>query len=96
VLALDRRFHERLWELSYHDLLLGLATQLRARIDAFLHAVLSSMSPDELHRQAHAHVALLDAIASGDRDTAQAAVAEHIASAAEHLRRRDESARTRT
>jgi len=85
VLALDRRFHERLWELSDHALLLSIATQLRARIDAFLHAVLLGMSRDELRAQAREHVTLLDAIV-GDDAAAQTAVAAHIATAADRLR----------
>ncbi len=85
-LELDRAFHERLWEMSDHALLLGVSTQLRARIDAFLHAVTLRMDHDTLRSQAQAHVALLDAICGGDRDTAQAAVAEHIAIAADRLR----------
>lgn len=85
-LALDRGFHERLWELSEHALLLAVAAQLRARIDAFLHAVTSRMSRAELRGQARAHTVLLDAIASGDRAAAEAAVAEHIAAATDRLR----------
>ncbi len=85
-LALDRAFHERLWEMSDHALLLGVSTQLRTRIDAFLHAVTSRMDREALRSQAQAHVTLLEAICGGDRATAQAAVAEHIASAANRLR----------
>ena len=66
----------------------GVATQLRARVEAFLHAVLSSLDRDALRRQAHAHVALLDAIAGGDPDAARTAVAEHIGAAAAKLRER--------
>lgn len=86
VVALDRRFHERLWELSDHALLLSTSAQLRTRIDAFLHAVLSGMSRDELRAQAREHVVLLDAIAGDDPAAAQAAVAAHIATAADRLR----------
>ena len=82
VLAFDRRFHERLWELSNHALLMGVATQLRARIDAFQHTVLASLAPAALRDRAHAHVPLLDAIAGGDADAARTAAAEHIAAAA--------------
>ncbi len=88
VLALDRRFHERLWELSEHELAQSMATQLRARVDAFLHAVLSSLDRDALRRQAHAHVAMLEAIAGRDPGAARDAVAEHIGAAAAQLRRR--------
>lgn len=88
-LALDRAFHERLWEMSDHALLLGVSAQLRARVDAFLHAVTSRMDRDALRSQAQAHVTLLEAICGGDRDRAQAAVAEHIAIAADRLRAMD-------
>jgi DNA-binding GntR family transcriptional regulator len=86
LIALDQRFHLRLWELAEHSLLNELAAQVRGRIAAFLRAATRSLPPDELREHAQTHVALLDAIASGDPGLAEQQMARHIEMAAERVR----------
>ncbi|MGH3383411.1 MAG: GntR family transcriptional regulator [Nocardioidaceae bacterium] len=85
VFDLDRRFHEQLWELAEHRLLMGLAAQLRSRINGFLWAATSALEPDDRVAHATSHADLVDAIASGDPRRARRAMADHISTAAKRI-----------
>ena len=85
MFALDRRFHETLWELADNRTLLTTVSQLRSRINGFLRAANGSLALDELVEHARSHEALIDALASGDPDRAQAAMADHIEIAADRI-----------
>lgn len=85
VFDLDRTFHEHLWSLADHRLLMELAGQLRSRINGFLWATTSALKPDARVAHAASHATLLHAIASGDPDRARQAMAEHITAAAERI-----------
>lgn len=87
VFELDQQFHEQLWRLSDHSLLNELASQMRARIASFLRAATASLDSNDLRQHAQSHVELLDAITSGRRARAQAAMATHIRTAAARLHR---------
>ncbi|WP_141579072.1 GntR family transcriptional regulator [Actinomadura sp. WMMA1423] len=86
VLDLDRRFHERLWELADHRMLGEVVTGLRGRIGAFLRAATAALEPEELERHAASHDELLDAILSGDAEVGGAEMSRHIELATERLR----------
>lgn len=85
VCDIDRRFHQRLWRIADHSILLEVAAGLRGRINRFLHAATQALPPDELVRHAVGHGDLLDVIASGDRDRAEAAMRDHIETAAARI-----------
>lgn len=85
LFALDRRFHETLWELTDHQVLLGVASQLRSRINGFLRAANAALANEDLVAHATSHTALVDALASGDHDRARAAMAQHIEIAANRI-----------
>jgi DNA-binding GntR family transcriptional regulator len=85
LFELDRRFHEKLWQLSDHKMLIELVAQLRSRINGFLRAANAALEPDALEAHARTHGELLDAIASGSPKKAKAAMAEHIHIAAERV-----------
>ena len=85
LFALDRRFHETLWELADNRTLLTIASQLRSRINGFLRAANASLAPDQLVAHAASHGTLVDALASGDRGRAEAAMADHVEIAAERI-----------
>lgn len=87
---LDRKFHEQLWELADHRLLMGLAAQLRSRINGFLLAATRSLEPDERVAHAQSHGELLAAIASGDPELARQAMADHIDTAARRIETTDD------
>jgi DNA-binding GntR family transcriptional regulator len=87
LLALDRRFHERLWQLSEHGILLEVAAQLRGRIARFLAAATRLLEPDELREHAESHRQLVDALAGGDGRAAQRAMRRHVEIAARRIAR---------
>jgi DNA-binding GntR family transcriptional regulator len=86
MFALDQKFHETLWQLADHQLLMSMVAQLRGRINAFLRAANDALSPSELAAHAASHFDVVDAIASGDRDRANLEIARHIETAAERIR----------
>jgi DNA-binding GntR family transcriptional regulator len=87
LVALDQEFHGLLWELSGHSLLNEVAAQVRGRVAAFLRAATRSLPADELRAHARSHVELVDAIAGGDPERAQAEMARHIQVAADRIER---------
>jgi DNA-binding GntR family transcriptional regulator len=87
LVALDQEFHGLLWELSDHSLLNEVAAQVRGRVAAFLRAATRSLPADELRAHAKTHVDIVDAIASGDPEQAQAEMARHIQVAASRIER---------
>ena len=82
VSDIDRRFHQRLWRIADHSILLEVAAGLRGRINRFLQAATEALPPDDLVRHARSHRELLEVIASGDPDAAAAAMRDHIETAA--------------
>jgi len=86
MFALDRKFHETLWELAGHQLLMSTVAQLRARINGFLRAANDALTLSELAAHAESHFDIVDAIASGDKDRVHSEVARHIEIAAERIR----------
>jgi DNA-binding GntR family transcriptional regulator len=85
VHELDQQFHERLWELTDHTLLVELAAQMRSRTSHFYRAAAASLGPDEVRRHAESHQHLLDLIASGDRRAAERAMQHHVEEAARRI-----------
>ncbi|WP_051163630.1 GntR family transcriptional regulator [Nocardia brevicatena] len=87
VLDLDQEFHEKLWEISDHRMLIEVVGPLRLRITAFLRAAIAALDSEGLIRHADAHGVLLDSIVGGDAEAAEAEMAGHIEEAAVRLRR---------
>ncbi|MFH6689486.1 GntR family transcriptional regulator [Cellulosimicrobium funkei] len=85
VFELDRRFHEQLWEMADHRMLMTLNAQLRSRITGFLRAANAALEPEARVAHARTHDLIVDAIAGGDPGTAQRVMAEHIGEAAARL-----------
>lgn len=85
VTELDRRFHEQVWEMADHRMLLALNAQLRSRITGFLRAANLALEPDARVAHARTHLLIVDAIASGDPQAARDVMAAHIAEAAARL-----------
>jgi DNA-binding GntR family transcriptional regulator len=85
VRELDQQFHQRLWELTDHALLIELAAQMRSRTSHFYRAAAASLEPDEVRRHADSHQRLLDVIASGDRRAAERAMQQHVEQAAQRI-----------
>lgn len=85
VHELDQQFHEYLWRLTDHALLMEVAGQLRSRVSHFFRAAAASLGPDGMRRHADTHQELLDVIASGDRRAAERAMERHIRAAAQRI-----------
>jgi DNA-binding GntR family transcriptional regulator len=85
VHELDQQFHQRLWEITDHALLVELAAQMRSRTSHFYRAAAASLGADEVRRHADSHQQLLDVIASGDRRAAERAMQQHVEQAAQRI-----------
>jgi DNA-binding GntR family transcriptional regulator len=85
VFELDRRFHEQIWEMADHHMLMALNAQLRSRITGFLRAANAALEPAARVAHAQTHLRIVDAIAGGDPDQARQVMAEHIGEAAARL-----------
>jgi DNA-binding GntR family transcriptional regulator len=87
LVELDQEFHGLLWAISDHSLLNEVAAGVRGRVAAFLRAATRSLPADELRAHAASHMVLVDAIAGGDPEQAQAEMARHIEVAALRIER---------
>ena len=85
VHQLDQEFHQRLWELTDHTVLVELAAQMRSRMSHFYRAAAASLGPAEVRRHADSHQQLLEVIASGDRRAAERAMQQHVEQAAKRI-----------
>jgi DNA-binding GntR family transcriptional regulator len=85
VCELDVQFHETLWELADHELLLEVAAGLRGRIERFLRTANATLDPDQLRQHALDHADLVDLLAAGDEEAVAAAMRHHIEQAAERI-----------
>lgn len=85
VLRQDRLFHETLADLAEHRFLDEVSGQLRGRITGFLHAANAALAPAEQEEHVRSHQQIVDAIASGDPERAQAVIAEHVTRAVERI-----------
>jgi DNA-binding GntR family transcriptional regulator len=85
VHELDQRFHQRLWELTDHAVLVDVAAQMRGRMNHFFRAAAASLGPDEVRQHAESHQELLDVIASGNLRAAERAMQRHVEAAAKRI-----------
>ena len=85
VLELDQLFHEHLWQLADHRILIEVAAQMRGRTNRFFRAAATSLPVDDLCKHAESHQHLLDVIASGTPAAAAAATRQHVEIAAHRI-----------
>lgn len=78
VFACDRDFHQSLWEMAGHSLLLQVVTNLRSRIDAFLYGAAMATPTFRLDTYVAAHEELAAVIARRDVVAAQEIMTQHI------------------
>lgn len=86
LIDLDRRFHETVWRLADHHLLLQLAGDIRLRINRFLRAATMSLSPEALVRHAEQHGDLVAVMSSGDVAAGRQATRHHIVDAMQRIK----------
>ena len=81
----DHEFHEELWRLADHQLLLEVVAQLRGRTNHFFRAAAASLAPEEVVDHAATHQRLLDVIAGGDQAAAARAMKQHVETATRRI-----------
>jgi DNA-binding GntR family transcriptional regulator len=81
----DQEFHEELWRIADHKLLLDVVAQLRGRTNHFFRAAAASLGPQELLEHAESHQRLLDIIAAGNARAAERAMKDHVATATRRI-----------
>ena len=81
----DHEFHEELWRLADHQLLLEVVAQLRGRTNHFFRAAAASLAPEEVLEHAASHQRLLDVIAGGDQAAAARAMKQHVETATRRI-----------
>lgn len=86
MFKLDSEFHQKLWEMSDHQALQAVATQLRRRIDGFVQQANSGLSPKELRRHAMSHREIVDILRDGSDQQIENIIASHVTSALERMR----------
>src|SRR5260221_2224430 len=78
VVALDRRFHETLWLLTEHQLVIETVAGLRSRISRFLAEATEALSDQAMEEHIQTHYRLLDVFQTGDVSAAKAEITNHI------------------
>jgi DNA-binding GntR family transcriptional regulator len=81
VYELDNEFHEALWFMAEHRLLLEVISRLRARISRFLQVAHESFSHERLMEWSETHQQLVDVLSTGDVEQAKREISEHILTA---------------
>lgn len=77
LLAIDRRCHELMWQAAGNRFLLDTLDMLYAQSDRLWHQYLADVADPE--HAVDEHVAILEALRSGDADRAAELVDEHVA-----------------
>lgn len=74
----DYLFHNALWEIADHALLLEVVSGLRARINRFLGEATALLPPSQLDMHINSHDHLIDIIHNGNVDEAKAEITKHV------------------
>ncbi|WP_345763403.1 GntR family transcriptional regulator [Diaminobutyricibacter sp. McL0608] len=85
MFELDRQFHETLWEMSEHQLLVELTARLRGRLNGFLRMANKLLEIEQMQGHSEAHIAIVEALAGDDEVLLDATIAEHIQAAADRI-----------
>jgi DNA-binding GntR family transcriptional regulator len=76
--AQDYLFHNALWEIADHALLLEVVSGLRARINRFLGEATGLLPASQRDMHVNSHDYLVDIISRGDVEEAQAEITRHV------------------
>jgi DNA-binding GntR family transcriptional regulator len=74
----DYLFHNTLWEIADHSLLLEVVSGLRARINRFLGEATALLPASQLDMHIDSHDDMIDIIKNGDIDKAKAEITNHV------------------
>jgi DNA-binding GntR family transcriptional regulator len=85
VYASDYDFHRTLWEIADHSIMLEMVESLRSRISRFLYEATSAIPAPQLAEHVNSHDDLINVLASGDLEAAQAETTQHIVRANQRI-----------
>lgn len=74
----DYLFHNTLWEIADHSLLLEVVSGLRSRINRFLGEATALLPASQLEMHISSHDELVDILTKGDVDKARAEITNHV------------------
>ena len=78
VFELDTQFHQTLWQIANHSILLEVVSGLRSRISRFLYEATNALPPSELEVHVGGHDELIDAFKGADVVSTKDAITHHI------------------
>jgi DNA-binding GntR family transcriptional regulator len=81
----DYEYHYLLWQIANHSLVLEILTSLRARINRFLYEAANLLPFEEVAHHLDSHDFLIDVIASGNVEAAQAEITQHVLGAKQRI-----------
>lgn len=81
----DYQFHNILWEIAEHTLLLEVVSGLRTRINRFLFEAAGLLPPTNLEAHIDTHDVLIDVLKAGDVAIAQDEMTRHVLAATERI-----------
>lgn len=81
----DYLFHNALWEIADHSLLLEVVSGLRARINRFLGEATAVLATSEREMHIESHDLLIDIITKGDIVEAKAEITRHVMGAKKRI-----------
>ena len=85
VCELDTQFHQTLWQIADHSILLEVVSGLRSRISRFLYEATIALPPSELETHVEGHGEFIDTMKSGDVVVAKDAITDHILRAKDRI-----------
>ena len=82
---LDAQFHNLMWEIADHNILLEVVSSLRKRVTRLLYETISLMPTERLFEAVTSHETLIGVIKSGDVAEAKAEMSRHIEGARDRI-----------
>jgi DNA-binding GntR family transcriptional regulator len=81
---LNSRFHQKIWAIADQKVAASLVANLKSQSIRFQYRTI--LQPGRPHRSLHEHGVIVDALASGDPDTSEAAMRDHLSQVVETLK----------
>ena len=85
MFELDAQFHEILWEIADHRILLEVVSGLRSRISRFLYEATLALPPTELNTHVAGHEDIIELLKGSDVVAAKETITNHIFGAKDRI-----------
>lgn len=83
----DYEYHQLLWQIANHGIVMEILASLRARINRFLYEAAHLLPNEEVAHHLNSHDYLVDVIVSGNVEAAQSEITHHVVGAKERILR---------